>query len=137
MKSKSNNPFIRFCVENYWIASYILLLGLFLNGVFISQIAKIAYYTLILLAVIFSIVGLVFGRRRSKVEQKAEYDERTQMINQKAAEWSSTVTIGTCYIIAWVCLLLDYLDIGLLFFSIAFFNQLLMLILKKVFSNKY
>lgn len=138
MKSKSNNVMIKFCVENIWIASYTLLIGMFLDrAVFSSQFADIASIVLMSLGAIVSVIGLAFGRGKSKAEQKAENDERAQMILQKAAKWTALSTFCICILIAFACLSLDHPYTGLLVLSIALFSQLLMQILKAVFARKY
>lgn len=137
MKSKSNNPIIIFCVKNYWIASYMIIMGMFMIRIFPTQSASIVSIIISSTALILIIIALIFGRTMSKPEQKAENDERTQMIIQKASKWTMLAAIIGCLIISLVCMALDYLYTGLLVLGIAFFSQLLFEIFKAVFARKY
>lgn len=140
MKSKINNPVLVYFAKNTWIVAYAMMFNMVLGemldlSIVWIKIAGIAFSVFIITLIVLS---MIYYRPLSQSEQKAENDERAQMILGKASQLALSITMCVCLVITFVAaMILKNYYVALTALCIAFFNQLLVEILRAIFSRKY
>jgi hypothetical protein len=139
MKTKIKNPALIYLARNIWISTDTAMIIIFLGRIFEAKtvwVELLAGFAVVLALTQVVLTILDIGSL-SKAEQKAEFDERSQMILGKASKWTFLVSLCICLAVSGATIIFEAYTIGLVIMCFAFFNQALFEILKAVFSKKY